>query len=155
MDRLLANTYLDFFLSEALFDEADLVPFGAGAATFKAPPAGASFERCLGYIDGHFGDNPMAFGLHPNTELDYRVTVSNAVFLQLSELQPKDGGAVDAGASPQQVAEAVMSDVRMRRRARCAAMRRAALPLLTRAPRADLGQAGRHPLCDRGDGGAD
>jgi dynein heavy chain len=51
-------------------------------------------------------DTPIAFGLHPNAEIDFRTTSGNAMFKTLLELQPREAGSAAEGAlTPQQIAE--------------------------------------------------
>ena len=83
---------------------------------YQAP---TSYEKYIEHIDtGIQQDTPIAFGLHPNAEIDFRTTASEAMFHTLLELQPKgggggggddDGGA--AAASPQSIAETVTTDI--------------------------------------------
>ena len=56
-------------------------------------------------------DTPVAFGLHPNAEIDFRTTQSELAFATLLELQPREAGSDEGAASPMQVAEMVAADV--------------------------------------------
>eukprot|EP00605_Chrysophyceae_sp_TOSAG23-4_P001019 GSChrysophyteH1.ASY1.ANO1.1120.1 assembled CDS len=99
LDRLLANTYLDFYMREELLDEMPLFPFmepvrGGAEEDFRAP-----------------AETPLAFGLHPNAEIGFRTDNSEEllrVILELSASAGSDGG--DAQSS-QQVAEAAIQDI--------------------------------------------
>jgi len=110
-DRLLANSYLDWILKDELLLESELFPFADGQASFKSPNP----ERLQGYlehIDAHLKvDTPLAFGLHPNAEIDFRTQQSESLFLTLQELQPRDGISGEGGESPQHVAESVQTDI--------------------------------------------
>ena len=42
-------------------------------------------------------ESPVAFGMHPNAEIDYRYSQCKTLFRILIELQPKDAGASGEG----------------------------------------------------------
>merc|ERR1719240_1850582 len=75
------------------------------------------FDRLLAktyleHIDTAMGpDTPIAFGLHPNAEIDFRTNQSDKCFETLLELQPRDAGSDEGAQSPSQVAEMVLADV--------------------------------------------
>jgi len=114
-DRLLANEYLAWYMKDELLDEAEMFPFvdpSQKEISFKAPSA-PSFQQGLDHIeDGLKQETPLAFGLHPNAEIDFRTTQSDNLFKTLLDLQPRDGGAGEAGLSPQDVARAAMDMIR-------------------------------------------
>ena len=56
-------------------------------------------------------ETPLAFGFHPNAEIDSRTKSSSAMFTTLLELQPREAGGGEGAASPQTVAESVAQDV--------------------------------------------
>jgi len=56
-------------------------------------------------------DTPIAFGLHPNAEIDFRSTMSGNTFRTLMELQPRDAGSSEGAMSPEQVAETALQDI--------------------------------------------
>jgi dynein heavy chain len=121
-DRLLANTYLEFHMKEELFDETEMYPYldepDCAALTqgisFKCPPA-LTYEQYIVYVDETLRtETPLAFGLHPNAEIDFRTTQSDALFATLVELQPRDAGGGDGGVTPVQVAEAALGDIQDR-----------------------------------------
>eukprot|EP00957_Ditylum_brightwellii_P082439 6268032-Ditylum_brightwellii.AAC.1 len=57
------------------------------------------------------GDTPIAFGLHPNAEIDFRTQQSNSMFQTLLELQPREASGGDGAATPQQIAENVANEI--------------------------------------------
>eukprot|EP00620_Florenciella_sp_RCC1587_P013374 CAMPEP_0182558034 /NCGR_PEP_ID=MMETSP1324-20130603/1743_1 /TAXON_ID=236786 /ORGANISM="Florenciella sp., Strain RCC1587" /LENGTH=2560 /DNA_ID=CAMNT_0024770185 /DNA_START=8 /DNA_END=7690 /DNA_ORIENTATION=+ len=114
-DRLLANTYLDFYMKEELLDETEMYPYAEEEkGTSFMSPAPTSYANYLTHIDvAMTQDTPIAFGLHPNAEIDFRTTASEKMFHMLIELQPRSGGGGDdsGAASPQAVAEQALSDI--------------------------------------------
>ena len=98
-DRLLCGTYLEHFLRDEVLDEMELFPYaadergaGGGAVSFKAP-APTTYERYLEHIETELrGDTPVAYGLHPNAELGFRTSQTDALMRALLELQPRDDG---------------------------------------------------------------
>ena len=112
-DRLLANEYLNFYMKDELLDEMELYPFAEDekGASFMSP-APTSFEKYIQHIDKNMtGDTPIAFGLHPNAEIDFRTQQSNTMFSTLLELQPKGALSGEGVASPQQVAAATANEL--------------------------------------------
>ena len=70
-------------------------------------PAPTSFDKYLEHIDQNMGpDTPIAFGLHPNAEIDFRTTQTDILFRTLLELQPRDtGGDAGESISPDKIAK--------------------------------------------------
>ncbi|KAG1688915.1 hypothetical protein DVH05_002999 [Phytophthora capsici] len=106
-DRLLANTYLDFYMRDELLDEMEMFPF---VGDEKGPSfmclAPSSYDKYLEHIETELKtDSPLAFGLHPNAEIDFRTTQSENLFRTLIELQPRDAAAGDATMSPLELAK--------------------------------------------------
>jgi dynein heavy chain len=111
-DRLMAMSYLDFFMKDELLDETEMYPFAEDekGVSFMSP-APTTFEKYVEHIDTMGPDTPIAFGLHPNAEIDFRTTQSNNMFKTLLELQPRvAGGAGEGVVTPQQIAETVAQD---------------------------------------------
>ncbi|CAM9273797.1 unnamed protein product [Choristocarpus tenellus] len=107
-DRLLANEYLDWYMKDELLDETELYPFAEDekgvsfqvcsntqvvsiidslsfmciffTTQLQSPPP-TSYEKYLEHIDTTMGaDTPIAFGLHPNAEIDFRTQQSDNMF---------------------------------------------------------------------------
>jgi dynein heavy chain len=117
-DRLLANTYLDFFMREELLDEMILYPYleTSKEDAFRAPGTNNGYESVVSHIDDSLkGESPLAFGLHPNAEIGFRTNTSETllrIILELSASAAGGGGGDGEGASsPQQVAEAAIQDI--------------------------------------------
>ena len=116
-DRVLASTYLEFFMKEDLLDEMGLYPFldkdSENLDPFKAPSTLLPYEKVVEHIDETLtGDTPVAFGLHPNAEIGFRTQMSEELLRVILELSAADeAGSGGEGQSSQQVAEAVLQDV--------------------------------------------
>jgi len=94
-DRILCNAYLANLLTDQLLDEAELFPFAEGKASFKCPVA-ATHAKYIEHIDTELPpETPLAFGMHPNAEIDFLTTQCINLFATLTELQPKTGGGSD------------------------------------------------------------
>jgi dynein heavy chain len=112
-DRLMANTYLEWFMRDELLDEMELYPFAEDekGVSFMTPLP-TSYDRYLEYIDQAMGsDTPIAFGLHPNAEIEFRTTMSDNTFRTLMELQPRDASSGEGTMSPEQIAETALQDI--------------------------------------------
>jgi len=112
-DRLLANEYLNFYMKDELLDEMEMYPFAEDEKGINfMSPAPTTFEKYIEHIDNKMvQDTPIAFGLHPNAEIEFRTQQSNSVFKTLLELQPRDVSSGDGASSPQQVAEIVTNEL--------------------------------------------
>jgi dynein heavy chain len=112
-DRLVANEYLNFYMKDELLDETEMYPFAEDekGVSFLSP-APTSFEKYIEHIDKTMtGDTPIAFGLHPNAEIDFRTQQSNILFKTLIELQPREAASGEGAVSPQQIAEATANEI--------------------------------------------
>jgi len=118
-DRLLTNTYLDFYMKEELLEEMSLFPFldmnavsasaggGSGGASgpslleqFKAPTTSASYEMVIEHIDEYFkNETPLIFGLHPNAEIGFRTQTSDDLLRMILELSTSANNANSSSAS--------------------------------------------------------
>jgi dynein heavy chain len=97
LDRVFAKGFLFNLMNDTLLDEANMFPFAEGKAVFKCPAA-TTYEKYIEYIETELPpETPMAFGMHPNAEIDFRTTQCDALFKMLVELQPKDSGASKEG----------------------------------------------------------
>ena len=112
-DRKLANTYLDFFMKDELLDETEMYPFNdeEKSLSFMCPTP-TSYDKYLEHIDvAMTQDSPIAFGLHPNAEIDFRTTQSNTILATIMELQPRDATSGEGVMSPDDVAASVTQDI--------------------------------------------
>jgi dynein heavy chain len=100
-DRRFCSAFLDNLMQDSLLDEAELFPFIEGKnVTFKCPQA-MPYEKYIEHIENGPGDTPLAFGMHPNAEIDYRTTQCIVLFRTLQELAPKETGAGEDGGGGQ------------------------------------------------------
>jgi dynein heavy chain len=72
-DRRFCKAYLDNLMQDSLLDEAEMFPFIEGKPiTFKCPPA-QPYDKYLETLENDLpGETPLAFGMHPNAEIDFR-----------------------------------------------------------------------------------
>jgi len=85
-DRLLCASYLENLLNDQLLDEAELFPYAEGKASFKCPVA-ATHGKYLEHIENELPpETPLAFGMHPNAEIDFLTTQCINLFGILVEL---------------------------------------------------------------------
>merc|ERR1711871_537589 len=80
-DRLMCNTYLDFFMKDELLDETEMFPYNEEEKNMSFTcPQPTTYDKYLEHIDqGLSQETPVAFGLHPNAEIDFRTTMSNRI----------------------------------------------------------------------------
>jgi dynein heavy chain len=95
-DRRLCKAYLEKLMTDSLLDEGELFPFVEGKGiSFRCPPV-LPYDKYIEHIDFNLpGETPLAFGMHPNAEIDFRTSQCVALFKILQDLQPKDTGAGD------------------------------------------------------------
>jgi len=96
-DRIFCSGFLLNLMNDQLLDEANMFPFTDGKAVFKCP-APTSYEAYAKYIETELPpETPLAFGMHPNAEIDFRTTQCEGLFRMLVELQPKDNAGGGEG----------------------------------------------------------
>jgi len=118
LDRTLCLTYLDFIMDDGLLDEMELFPFNEGEKESFKCPAATTYLRYLEYIEEELKEEtPIAYGLHPNAQIDFRTLQSKQFFNSISALTPaetsggddSDGGGGASG--PQHLAENMLNDI--------------------------------------------
>lgn len=112
-DRKICNTYLDFYMKDELLDEMEMYPYNdeEKGLSFMSP-APNTYDRYLEHIDTALTqESPIAFGLHPNAEIDFRTTQSNIVLQTILELQPRDASSGEGAMSPDEVAINITLDI--------------------------------------------
>jgi dynein heavy chain len=112
-DRLLTNEYLNFYMKDGLLEESELFPFATSddKVSFMSPIP-TSFDKYLRYIDTNVpGETPVAFGLHPNAEIDFKTQQCVTTFETLIELQPREDNEEGDVATPEQKAESVATEI--------------------------------------------
>jgi dynein heavy chain len=119
-DRLLANTYLDFFMRDQVLGVMEMFPFISPEANLSfRSPIPSTHEKYNEYFEYLQTESPLAFGLHPNAEIGFRTVLSDILFNRLLELQPRDasGGGDEDGAeavTPESVASTYMEKILIR-----------------------------------------
>jgi dynein heavy chain len=112
-DRKMCNTYLDFYMKDELLDETEMYPYNdeEKALSFMSPAA-TTYDKYVEHMDTSItSDTPIAFGLHPNAEIDFRTTMSNRILATILDLQDRTAGGGEGGMSPDEVASAVLQDI--------------------------------------------
>lgn len=93
IDRVLCMAYLDYLMTDNLLDECEMLPYVEGKGLSFKCPAPVPYEKYIQHIETNLpGDTPLAFGMHPNAEIDFRTSQCNVLFKTLQELQPADSG---------------------------------------------------------------
>jgi dynein heavy chain len=87
VDRRFCASFLDNLMTEKLLEEEELFPFIDGKnITFKCPPP-YPYEKYIEHIDQECPpETPLAYGLHPNAEIDFRTAQCIELFLTLQEI---------------------------------------------------------------------
>lgn len=74
-------------MNETLFDEANMFPFTEGNNVQFKCPAATTYDRYVEYIDTELPpESPLAYGMHPNAEIDFRTKQCLDTFAALIEL---------------------------------------------------------------------
>jgi dynein heavy chain len=105
-DRRLANAYLSRYFHEGLLEGLELFP------GFPVPPTGLSARQVLEYVeDAMPPESPVAFGLHPNAGIGFKLREAEAFCASLAGLQPAARGGGGGGLGPEERARMVLDDV--------------------------------------------
>jgi dynein heavy chain len=93
-DRKLCRAYLEYLMNKGLFEEGELLPYVEGKNISFKSPAPTTHELYLKYIEDTITtETPLAYGLHPNTEIGFRTAQCTTLFETLVELQPPDSSS--------------------------------------------------------------
>ena len=82
-DLLLANTYLEHYMEDNLLDVKELTPSSRTRRATASKPGPARTRSTSTTSKGITQDSSIAFGLHPNAEIDFRTTACDHVPLAL------------------------------------------------------------------------
>ena len=115
-DRLLANTYLDFYMKDELLEEMAMYPYlevGSGVEAFKAPSTSSNYDIVIEHVEEELRtETPLAFGLHPNAEIGFRTQTSEELLRIVLELSASSGdGSNTEGQDSQQMTELAIQDI--------------------------------------------
>eukprot|EP00232_Nephroselmis_pyriformis_P019075 CAMPEP_0182900652 /NCGR_PEP_ID=MMETSP0034_2-20130328/28990_1 /TAXON_ID=156128 /ORGANISM="Nephroselmis pyriformis, Strain CCMP717" /LENGTH=4527 /DNA_ID=CAMNT_0025034901 /DNA_START=131 /DNA_END=13711 /DNA_ORIENTATION=+ len=104
-DRRLADAYLQTYMCDALLEGFDFFP------KFRNPPNTLNHKQTLEYIEESFpGETPLAFGLHPNAEIGFRLREAESLCASVLTLQPRDASG-SGGMSVEDKAKMVLDDL--------------------------------------------
>jgi dynein heavy chain len=109
-DRIFCSAYLDNLMNDTLLedDEAELFPYVDGKGISFRCPAALSYEKYLEHIDTECPpETPLAFGLDPNTEIDFRTQQCLELFRVLQEVS-QGSSAGGGGSALQECIQAFM-----------------------------------------------
>ena len=110
-DRLLCSTYLNKFMCNDLFEGLELYP-SIGATPGLSIPSSLGHAKMMEYIEENMRvESPVMFGLHPNTEIEFRTKQSEALYNTVAELQPKGASAGGGGQSTDERVGALMEEI--------------------------------------------
>jgi dynein heavy chain len=88
-DRRLASAYLDTYMLDELFEGFEIFP------GFNAPNQAQNVKEVIEAIETTMPqETPVAFGLHNNAEIGFRMKQADEMFLSIRELQPRSGGGI-------------------------------------------------------------
>ncbi|KAF5834390.1 hypothetical protein DUNSADRAFT_8976 [Dunaliella salina] len=104
-DRRLCNAYLFRFMNEALLEGMEFYP------GFIIPPNSLNHKQVLEYLDEQMPpETPLAFGLHPNAEIGFKLREAETFCSSLVQLQPREAGG-EGGMSMEEKAKMVLDDL--------------------------------------------
>jgi len=85
-------------MNDTLLDEAELFPFIEGKNISFKCPAPNTYDKYIEYIETECPpETPLAFGMDPNAEIDFRTGQCTVLFGLLKEIQPRDGSGGGGG----------------------------------------------------------
>jgi len=104
-DRRLSEMYLESYLKEELLENFEFFP------KFMAPPNTLNHKQTMEFIVETFPtETPLAFGLHPNAEIGFKLREAESLCSAILTLQPRDGGG-EEGNSVEDQAKMVLDDL--------------------------------------------
>jgi dynein heavy chain len=104
-DRRLAFAYLDRYMVEELLEGMEFFP------KFMSPPNTLTQKQAIEFIDETFpAETTLAFGLHPNAEIGFRLREAENLCLQILQLQPREAGG-EGGLSEEEKAKMTLDEI--------------------------------------------
>ena len=104
-DRALCEAYLAVYLRFELLEGIAMFP------GFASPPT-LTYKGYLEYIDeGLDRETPIAYGLHPNAEINFMTMQANQLFTDISNLSPKGGGGGEGGMTMTEKVKLTLDDI--------------------------------------------
>mmetsp|Transcript_25005 Transcript_25005/g.85566 ORF Transcript_25005/g.85566 Transcript_25005/m.85566 type:complete len:4525 (+) Transcript_25005:136-13710(+) len=105
-DRRLSEMYLESYLKEDLLEGN--FEFFKG---FVSPPNTLNKKQTLEFVNKTFEkESPLAFGLHQNAEIGFKLREAESLCSSLLSLQPREAGG-EGGVSTEDKAKTVLDDV--------------------------------------------
>eukprot|EP00227_Mantoniella_beaufortii_P011774 CAMPEP_0197579874 /NCGR_PEP_ID=MMETSP1326-20131121/3768_1 /TAXON_ID=1155430 /ORGANISM="Genus nov. species nov., Strain RCC2288" /LENGTH=4505 /DNA_ID=CAMNT_0043143449 /DNA_START=243 /DNA_END=13760 /DNA_ORIENTATION=+ len=104
-DRRTVAMYLDSYFKEELLEGIEFFP------KFNSPPNTLNHRQTMEFITETFPtESPLAFGLHPNAEIGFKLREAELLCSSILSLQPRDGGG-EEGNSVEDQAKMVLDDL--------------------------------------------
>eukprot|EP00295_Goniomonas_pacifica_P045819 CAMPEP_0175918472 /NCGR_PEP_ID=MMETSP0108-20121206/11901_1 /TAXON_ID=195067 ORGANISM="Goniomonas pacifica, Strain CCMP1869" /NCGR_SAMPLE_ID=MMETSP0108 /ASSEMBLY_ACC=CAM_ASM_000204 /LENGTH=1079 /DNA_ID=CAMNT_0017241099 /DNA_START=10 /DNA_END=3249 /DNA_ORIENTATION=- len=104
-DRKLDLTYLRQYMNEELLEGTELFP------GFPTPSSSLTCKQLSDYIESNMpAESPIAYGMHPNAEIGFRLLQADSIFKSILDLQPRSAGG-GSGMSLQDKAKFVLDDI--------------------------------------------
>jgi len=104
-DRALCTAYLLAYVRVELLEGIQMFP------GFASPPT-LNYKGYLEYIDeGLERETPIAYGLHPNAEINFMTQQATTLFTDISNLSPKGGGGGEGGMSMSEKVKMCLDDI--------------------------------------------
>ena len=104
-DRRTVEMYLNHYFQESLLEGIEFFP------KFPSPPSNLNHKQTMEYISETFPtETPLAFGLHPNAEIGFKLREAEMLCASILSLQPRDGGG-EEGSSVEDQAKMVLDDL--------------------------------------------
>jgi dynein heavy chain len=112
-DRKMCNTYLEFYMRDELLDETEMFPYNDDEKSLSfMSPAPTSYDKYLEHMETSLTqETPIAFGLHPNAEIDFRTTQSNRILATILDLQDREASSGEGSQSPDDIANAALLEI--------------------------------------------
>ena len=105
-DRKLVKAYLETYMGEELLEGIEIFP------GFMTPGNSLITKQVIQYVETSMpGETPVAFGLHPNAEIGFRLQKADSLFKNIQELQPRSAGSGGGGMSLGDVAKAKLDEI--------------------------------------------
>ena len=106
-DRKLCSTYLELYVRAELL-EGNLTYFPG----FATPGGPLNYKGYFEYIDENIErETPIAYGLHPNAEINFMTNQAEALFRSVSDMSPKGGGAGEGGMTIGEKVKQMLDDI--------------------------------------------
>jgi len=106
-DRTLCTAFLLTYVRAELV-EGNMMLFQG----FHTPPGPLNYKGYFDYIDESIEkETPMAYGLHPNAEVNFMTNQANALFKAIGDMSPKGGGAGEGGMTTGEKVKQLLDDI--------------------------------------------